>query len=484
MYYYDQVKILLIIPRYLKAHGSPNIPHPGIAQLSAVLTANGIENHVADNHLANLEEINDLIRKLKPDILGVTCYSPGYKNAYDLISRIKNEFEDLPLILGGPHVSVTRKNVIRDSQADFAIKNEGEVTLPELLDALSSKKDFQGIKGLIWRAKDGRIIENEDRSFLTSEQLDKLPFADFSKFKIKEYLCYQERLLPLVTSRGCPYLCTYCSVNLTQGRKFRAFSPERSVEEIKLRVAAGWKEFDIHDDCFSLDLARAKKFCDLLIRENLNMGYKFNNGLRADRTDVELLQKLKQSGCRFIAYGLESANQDVLRNIKKRISVDKVKEALAQTHSAGIKTAVNFIIGLQGENYEQALQSIKFASSLKNTSINMANAIPYPGTQFYKWIENNGKFIYEPDDYLNKIGYQDLDPVFETRDFTKAQRLKALKKGFSLRRKRELQQKLGSTLGTLVSYSYNLAPVRLVVDPIFKSNKIGRKFYLKFLRKN
>jgi radical SAM superfamily enzyme YgiQ (UPF0313 family) len=270
---------------------------------------------------------------------------------------------------------------------------------------------------------------------------------------------------------------------LTQGRKFRALSPKRIIGEIKRRVADGWSTFDIHDDCFSLDLDRAKEFCDLIIKENIKIKYKFNNGIRADRVDSELLLKLKESGCEFIAYGLESTDEEVLNNIKKRINAEKIVNSLAGTHKAGISTAVNFIIGLPGENYQKALNTIRFAKSLKNTAINMANAIPYPGTQFFEWIEKNGRFIYQPSEYLNQVGYQDLKPVFETPDFPKKLRLKALKKGFALARKRDLQRKIGNQLGSFTFFFYRFKLFYKLGNNIFKGTNIGRKIYLKIFKK-
>lgn len=475
------MKLLLIIPRYLHSSGKPIIPHPGIAQLSAVLTEQSVEHHIIDSHLYDWASISEKIKKINPTLIGITIYSPGYRLAYQLIEKIKSNF-DILIVVGGPHVSVIRNDSLMYSLADFAVKHEGEKTLVELIDTIRNNGDFSKIDGLIWRDKDNEIIENIDRSFLNNKELGELPFPDYNKFEIEKYLCYEEKLLPLITSRGCPYLCTYCSVKLTQGRKFRALSPKRSIDEIKQRVAEGWTTFEVHDDCFSLDLDRAKEFCDLLIKENLNIKYKFNGGIRADRTDKELLAKLSKSGCEFIAYGLESADPEVLYNIKKRINTQKVKEVLQETHKVGINTAVNFIIGLPGENYQKALETIKFAKSLKNSMINMANVIPFSGTELYEWVKSNGTFLFIPEIYLNSISFNDKVPVFETVEFPKSLRIKALKKGFRLSRKRDLQQKLGKLLGAIVMILYQFDTLRKIIDNIFKGTKIGRKFYIKLFK--
>lgn len=477
------MKIYFIIPRYFYSYKIPNIPHPGIAQLSAILLNNNIDHEILDNHFIETEAIIEKIRNESPDLLAFTAYSPGYLKAYKLMGEIKSRC-DVPIVLGGPHLTIFRKKVLEDeSSIDFGIKHEGEHTFIELIDALRTGKDLQGINGLIWKKGPGNIIENDDKPYLTSAELNRLPIPDYSKFDIKSYLCYQEKLLPLITSRGCPYQCTYCSVKLTQGRRFRSLEPERIIDEIKLRIAEGWNIFDIHDDCFSLDLKRAKKFCDLIIQENLKIRYKFNNGIRADRLDEELLEKLKNSGCEFIAFGLESANSDILKSIKKGISRDRLALSLSQAQKLNIRTAVNFIIGLQEETYSQALESINYAASLKNTHINLANAIPYPGTEFYDWIENNGRFLYRPEEYLNQIGYQDMKPVFETAEFSKHLREKALAKGSDLCRTRELQQKLGKNIGSVAALFYKYNFVHILADRFFKGNVLGRKLYLKVLKK-
>lgn len=471
------MRVLFIIPKNKTLFGDEGItgfPHLGIAYLTAVLKKNKIPVEIFDEGLGeSLKELDALIDDFRPTLTGVTLFSYCYGFGYNLIERLRKK-TDIPIVVGGPHVAAIESKILKETKVDFAIKQEGELTLLELLQELQKRKpNFSGIKGLIWWHK-GRIVENPDRGLI--KNLDILPFPDFDAFEIEKYACYEQKTLPLVTSRGCPFGCNYCSVRLSMGQGFRPRSPKNVVLEIKHWYKKGFRSFDINDDCFTLDLDRAEKICDLIIRNKLKIKFQLYNGIRVDRVTLRLLKKLKKAGCIFISYGCESGNQETLKRIKKNITLDQVRKAVDWTNKAGIRNAVNFIIGHQDETYEQALDSLKFARSLPTNFVNFFNLVPYPGTEVYDWAVKNAQFLVPKKTFLKEISYRDNVPIFETKEFPKKERIKVLLKGFALYEKTIYQFRLGKYLGFflfyltrpgLASWARNFA----------LNNPVGRKIY-------
>lgn len=477
------MKVMFVIPQKPKYPEMifPVIPHLGIAYLTAMLKKNDIEVKILDMRLGvDNTTLFGTLDRFKPDMIGITIYSYGYKLAYDLIDLIKSHGSYLTVV-GGPHVSVTRSQVLKDTRADFAIKGEGEYTLLELCGYLTRQcKDYEKIKGLIWR--DGnKIIENVDRLYLQQKELDELPFPDYEEFELEKYSCYEDKYLQITTSRGCPFGCIYCSVKLVMGRGFRSRSPENVVQEIEHWYNKGWRKFEFNDDCFNLDMNRAKEICDLIIEKDLSIEYLCANGLRVDRVDRELFQKMKDSGCVFISFGVESGNPEVLKIIKKGITLKQVEEAVKFANEVGIPNAGTFIIGHPGEDLQKAMDTIRIAKKIPFGHVAFCNLVPYPGSELFDWIEKNKAFIYLPETYLNEISYGEAKPIFETKEFPAKDRIKALKLGFSLRYKTAAQEKLGKVLGFIVYLLLKNRFLREFLGEV-KQTKIG-KGILKYIAK-
>jgi radical SAM superfamily enzyme YgiQ (UPF0313 family) len=332
------------------------------------------------------------------------------------------------------------------------------------------------VNNLIWR-ESSACVENQDESYI--KDLDSIPFPDYGAFEMERYPAYNQHLMPLITSRGCPYGCNYCCIRLTMGRNFRARSPQNVVGEMKyLNKTYGINHFEINDDCFAFDLKRAEEICDLIVAEGLSIKYELYNGIRADNISERLLRKMKKSGCIFISYGCESGNQEIVNKyIGKNLDLKKVVQAVELTNKAGIKNSVNFIIGHPGETYQTAMETLKFARSLKTNFVNIYNLIPYPGTALFDWISKNSTYMMPVEDYLERVGSRDFPPVFETKEFTKEERIKALKKGYALYERTILQFRLGKTLGLII---YLLCRNRFIFKlgrSMVFDGKLGSKIY-------
>jgi radical SAM superfamily enzyme YgiQ (UPF0313 family) len=391
-----------------------------------------------------------------------------------MINEIKYH-KDCRIVVGGPHVSATKAHVLEHTAADFAVKGEGELTLLELCHALNEgDSDYSNIQGLLWRT-DNRIVENEDRPLIN--ELDELPFPAYELFELKKYLCYIDKQMPIITSRGCPYRCVFCAVILSFGRKFRARSPENIISEIKYWYNKGWNNFEFQDDNFTFDKDRTTRICQLIIDNSIKIKWSLSTGIRADKVDEELLKKMKEAGCTRVSFGIESANNEVLKNIKKSIKIEVIEAAIKMVKKVGIDSVGCFIIGLPGESYQSFLKSLEFAQKMPLSQVNFYNLMPFPGTELIDWIEKNGTFLIPQEEYLNNITTWDNQPIFETKDFSKSERKKAFKQGYSLHRKSIAQLKLGKFLGYIAwILAFHPALEKLFLE-IFKTNPVGRRIY-------
>ena len=282
-----------------------------------------------------------------------------------------------------------------------------------------------------------RVSSNLKRGAGYLADLDSLPYPAFEDFELERYLCATDRRLPIITSRGCPFRCIYCCTPVSMGHAFRARSPENIIGELQHWYAKGWTTFDFNDDVFSFDRDRARKICELILERRLRIKFNLAVGLRANSIDRSLLQLMKDAGCRFISYGCEAGNDRILKAIKKGIRIEDVVNAVNLTRSVGINHKVNFIIGHPTERYEDALDSIRLAKSLKCNFVGFNNLIPYPGTEAFDQIRTNpnARFVVPADVYLNQLTHKKMMPVYETSEFPVARMQLALRKGFSLEEK-------------------------------------------------
>lgn len=444
------MKILFIIPEIKSMFGTekgiPIHPHVGIAYLTSVLKQNQNQVNIIDCSLEDNwpQKIKHTIKKFHPDLIGITGFSYAYKYLYQTIQKTLS-LTKTPVLVGGPHVSAVKENILKETRINLAMYGESEISFISLINQLSATKpDLSQVPNLIWR-HNNKIIINPPAPPI--HQLDNIPFPDYESFDLQKYPCFESKIIPLITSRGCPYGCNYCSVKLSMGQNFRPRSPQNVIKEIKYWYQKGFTNFDINDDCFTLDIKRAEQICDLIIKNKIKIKFQLYNGIRVNNITLKLLKKLKKSGCYFIAYGCESGSQKILDHIKKNITLDQVKTAVKYSNQAKIKHAVNFIIGHQDETFSDALETLKFAKNLDCNYVNFYNMVPYPGTEIYQWAIKHARFLIPKNQYLKNVSYRDINPIFETKEFTKNQRIWIMKQGFNLYEKRLYQFRFGKNFG-------------------------------------
>jgi len=436
-------------------------PQIGVGHLIAYLKQFGIESSVLDTSFDFDNRFNNIkqsISSFNPDIIGITLYSRLVDLGKLIINDIK-KIADIPIVAGGPHISSTKDEMFYESPIDFGILMDGEIPLKKLISALVLHKgDISSIPGLVYRDSENNVHINHSCELITN--LDELPFPDYSKFEMGNYTSINNSAIGIVTSRGCPFSCTFCDAHHVTGRKFRYFSAQRVVNETKYYYEKGFREIDIGDDCFNVRLDRAKEILKSIINQNLNIVLRFMVGMRANFADKEFFDLLKAAGCKQVGFGLEAGDPEVLKSIKKDITIDKLKETLEYAKKAGVMTSVNFIIGHPNETYEQAKKSITLAKSLPTNEVYFFSMFPYKGTEAYdelKRLEKEGKvkFLYNYEDYLYKSSPNIIWPVYESLDFTKKEREKLLKEGRKLQIKTIFLSRFGKIPGSIFFLLFN-----------------------------
>jgi radical SAM superfamily enzyme YgiQ (UPF0313 family) len=285
----------------------------------------------------------------------------------------------VPIAMGGPHVSFEIEGSFRDLPAlDYIGIGEGEHTLVELARALEGRMDLRDVRGLALR-HDGQIVRNAPRKL--EDDLDTLPNPARELVPLARYLAFDSHA-SVVTSRGCPYECVFCSAPQWTGRSVRYRTPSLCVDEIEELAAQGFTEITIEDDLFTLYRKHFLAVCGELIRRDT--GIRWNAFSRVDTISPEIVETMARAGCQAICFGVESGNQEVLDLVKKKSNLDKVKEAMRMTQDVGISALASFIIGLPGETEETLRKTVEFADELHQEFGSLYGfhiLAPFPGTE-------------------------------------------------------------------------------------------------------
>lgn len=332
------------------------------------------------------KELEELINSFAPAVVGISVMTPSYPGAVEICNLIKSKDSNIVTVLGGHHVSAVGKAVLEQSpNTDFSVMGEGEITLYELMQSLDSDSpNLKGINGLVWRDNKGNICLNEPR--LAVDDIDSFPFPardiiDMNKFRMHSYIDFGKKSATMITSRGCPYKCMFCSSWLTMGARYRFRSVENVISEIKEMVDDGIDHIVFEDDTATLKKDRIMAICDALIQmPNRPSWYCLS---RVDAMDYELAKKMKAAGCRMINFGIESGSPEILKIIGKRISLDKAVEAVRACKKAGLRTQCSFIVGFPFDTEKTLAMTYSIAKKINPTIAIFFPLTPYPGTRMF-----------------------------------------------------------------------------------------------------
>ncbi len=442
-----------------------------------------IDQAVAD---LNLEQVLERVKKFNPDIVGFSCLSIDAGQMHEIADSIKRELPGCLIFLGGPHASFFYDQVLEKDSVDVAIIGEGEETFVELIQRFLDKKSFEGVKGTVYK-KNGNIIVAPPRELI--ENLDSIPlpawdmidFKKYSKLTSMNAYCAAKPWAVIFTSRGCPYQCLYCHNIFGKRTRFR--SAENVIEEIEILTKKyGVKEIQIVDDIFNLDLARAKKICDLIVEKGIKIKICFPNALRADRMDLELIQKLRRAGCYCMAYAIETASPRLQKEINKNLDLDKVKQVIAWSNDEGIITHGYCMLGFPGETREEMEMTIKYTLDSKLIAAVFFTVVVYPRTGLF----NYAKKIYPDFDFsqwdYSYFYYWSKDPFYQRVtgvDVLKIQRNAYLRFHFRPRIIWLLMTKIPNSI--LIFPSRLLLIIFLIISTSFKKDsiiyKISRRIF-------
>ncbi len=354
------------------------------------------------------------------DVIGISFKSFTLVEGLRISEKIKKLNPTAKMVAGGPHIIVDGVNFMKDNKLfDLAVAGEAEQTFKEIVDG----KDLASISGLIYR-DGGEVKQNPKRPW--NMELDALPFPTYKHFDSVNIDGNIQKInnWPLVTSRGCPYSCTYCNVPSVIGRKFRIRSGKNIMSELLYaRENYQAEEFKVLDDNFTLLMDRAKDICKLFIDEGLDMKWTCPNGIRADRLDEELCMLMKEAGCYSVCLGVESGDPGVFEKINKGEKLEDVERGIKMVQAAGIQVHGFFIIGLVGSSVETDKRSIEFAKRL-GISASWGILVPYPGTPVWAQVNSdpNVRMLRDWKDGFH-IGARPK-VVFDTPQYTAEERVK------------------------------------------------------------
>jgi anaerobic magnesium-protoporphyrin IX monomethyl ester cyclase len=361
------------------------------------LTEKGYDVEILDTQFGDHDEegLKGFLKDGQFNMIGLPVFTPTASYVFDTAKLVKEALPNCVIVYGGVHVTDMAVESMEESpECDFVIRREGEYTIVELIEMLKAgKTDFEEIEGLTWRKDFKTIVENPDRKLIPD--LDDTPLGIFGDLDLTRYVPHPTQYINLpnhsiFTQRGCPYPCTFCEASTALGKQLRVFSPPRVIEELKiLKYEKGARGIYFQDSTFTLNRKYVVDLFERMIKEGLNdLAWSCNT--RTDRVDPELLSLMYEAGCRTIAYGIESANQQSLDVLKKNIKVEVQEKAVNWTHKAKISMLCNYILCVPGETEEMVQNTINYAKRLGSQMALFYLPVPYPGSELYKICKEQG----------------------------------------------------------------------------------------------
>jgi anaerobic magnesium-protoporphyrin IX monomethyl ester cyclase len=413
-------RILLISPPAFTKKSPRDInplPPMGLGYLASIAERSGIQVKILDCLIHGWEheeyvntdlvrvglsdkDIQDRIIQFKPDMVGINCqFSRQYKIYHQMFSLIKRIDPRIIVVAGGPHATVCPEEVLSDENCDYVLLGEAEESFQELIIALQKDTDIATIDGLGWKAE-GTLTINPKLRF--NKDLDTIPFPAYHLMELDKYFGldashgdrHKKRFCPIITSRGCPAKCTFCSARQVWGNKYRIRSVENVLQEMKLlKDQYGVEEIMFEDDNVTADAKRAKLLFSRMIEEGLDFAWDTPNGVGVWSMDEEMIDLMKKSGCVRLHFPVESGSEYVLKSvIRKPLDLKKVKRLVKYCQKINLHHSMFLVIGMPGEKLSDMWQTFKFAAECGCFAPHISIATPYPGTQLYETCLKMGYF--------------------------------------------------------------------------------------------
>lgn len=376
-----------------------------LAYAAAILEKENLDVELIDCRPTYIS-IKDLLKRITNDVglIIIQTSTPSIDMDLETAKIIKEKFPNVKIVLVGSHPTVLDKEImLANEHIDIIARGEYDYTIRDIAKNVQENKSLKSILGITFREQ-GNIMRTMDRPLI--QNIDDLPFPARHFLPVEKYfepLFIGRPTLRLISSRGCPFRCTYCLwPQVMYGRGFRGRDPKKVVDEIEyIKNKFKIKEYYFDDDTFTVNPERVKTICDEIVNRGINLPFDCLG--RVDTINREMLESMKKAGCIIIRYGVESGNQGILDRCHKMITLDQMRKAFKLTHEIGIQTHATVMFGLPGETRETIKETIDFVLELEPDYVQFAIATPYPGTEFYKEAEKEGWLIAKK--------WTDFDPI-------------------------------------------------------------------------
>lgn len=388
-------------------------PPLGIAYMAGVLQENNIDVEILDASAEDMDfkDVEKELLKRKPDLVALTALTPTIGRALETAQVVKETLPDSIVVMGGYHPTFNFIETLEDENVDIVIRGEGEYIMLNLVQALENQSSLHDVKGIVFEDENSKeIVVNPEAPLI--QDLDELPFPALNLLPMKKYrlLDMDTHMTTMITTRGCPMQCSFCSSAAMHGKKIRERSVENIVDEIEyLKTNYDIDTIAFMDDTFTLKKRKVMAICDEILKRNIEIMWGCTS--RVDTLDEKLLKKMKEAGCITIFIGVESADQQQLDNMCKNTTIAKIENAFKIAHKLKIRTIASVALGMPGDTKEMMNKTVKFVHKLKPNYAIYSLATPYPGTRFYK--EAFEKNLIKIKDWSK---YTLITPILETID--------------------------------------------------------------------
>ncbi len=420
------MKVLLVSPPTTSAVKSvvgATGPPLGLAYLASMIR----EEHgvrIVDSLAEDFDhnDVEKIIKRYDPDVIGITSTTSMIPDAYAVAKMAKRINENVKVIMGGPHVTFVPERTFKECPCiDFIVRGEGEITFKELIDALEKNRDPSNILGLSVNLGN-KVRNNPPRPLI--KDIDTIPMPSYDLLPMEKYQVDGVRFGTVMTSRGCPFNCAFCSSSLQFGKRWRGHSDSRVIEELRyLYEKYGIREIEFLDDTFTLNRKRAVRIAKQIREEGLDISW--SSSSRVDTFTDELARAMKKGGCHTIYFGIESGSQKTLDFIGKGITPEQSISAVKKAKKHEIRALGAFVIGFPEETREDIEKTIKFSKKVGVDFAQFTIATPYPGTRLWKYALAKRLIL-----TFNWRKYTTLDPVMKLKNFTTQQITKLFHKAY------------------------------------------------------
>lgn len=446
-------------------------PPLGLAYISAVLENHQFKNKIIDANALRLTN-KEILREIPADtkLIGLYLNSFSYTNCQKLVKRIKAERKNSIIILGGPLPSAADSfQLLKEIEVNGLIRGEGEYSFLGIAKNIRENRlPFEGeLSGLTYLKSADEIISNPVERI---SDLDNLPFPAFHL--LPPFSTYKTRsrkrpVAAMITSRGCPFECTFCSKDIFK-RMVTYRSASNILKEIDFLVKNyGVRQIDILDDNFASNKARFVEILDGIIEKNYGLALNFQSGIRTENIDEAILIKMKKAGVYKLAFGIESADENVLRIHKKRLDLKKVEAVVKKAKELGFVVYGFFIIGLLGETEEAFEKTLAFAKKCDFDIANFCMAVPFINTELYNMVKQRGRFLVDTSRNID-VGFFGGQVFFEYDNYTKEDILKRYQKAYKEFYSFKKQLKILLTIRSLSELAWTKDAAISVIKGIFK----------------